>query len=142
MSLLQTVNLSICSGYLRFNPSDLTQNHNWKKKKISLDSHSSSEYSDWTADAGINLKPSTPQSSRKRRRQLSSSEEEEENEETEDKQQETGDEEETPGKKSRAKAKKSKSRTPKVSDSTHQNQPSRLSLVYHLNPMSVLLITI
>uniref|UniRef100_A0A672HZU3 Bromodomain and WD repeat domain containing 1 n=1 Tax=Salarias fasciatus TaxID=181472 RepID=A0A672HZU3_SALFA len=54
-------------------------------------SHSSSEYSDWTADAGINLQPSTPLSSRKRvRRRLSSSEEEEEeeNEEEEDKEEE------------------------------------------------------
>uniref|UniRef100_A0A672I5K4 Bromodomain and WD repeat domain containing 1 n=1 Tax=Salarias fasciatus TaxID=181472 RepID=A0A672I5K4_SALFA len=53
--------------------------------------HSSSEYSDWTADAGINLQPSTPLSSRKRvRRRLSSSEEEEEeeNEEEEDKEEE------------------------------------------------------
>uniref|UniRef100_A0A673CB78 Bromodomain and WD repeat domain containing 1 n=1 Tax=Sphaeramia orbicularis TaxID=375764 RepID=A0A673CB78_9TELE len=54
--------------------------------------HTSSEYSDWTADAGINLQPSTPLSSRKRvRRRLSSSEEEEEekeeNEEEEEKQQ-------------------------------------------------------
>uniref|UniRef100_A0A3Q0S565 Bromodomain and WD repeat domain containing 1 n=1 Tax=Amphilophus citrinellus TaxID=61819 RepID=A0A3Q0S565_AMPCI len=50
--------------------------------------HTSSEYSDWTADAGINLQPSTPLSSRKRvRRRLSSSEEEEEeNEEEEEKQ--------------------------------------------------------
>uniref|UniRef100_A0A8C5BCX5 Bromodomain and WD repeat domain containing 1 n=1 Tax=Gadus morhua TaxID=8049 RepID=A0A8C5BCX5_GADMO len=41
-------------------------------------SHTSSDYSDWTADAGINLQPSTPLSSRKRaRRPLSSSEEEE-----------------------------------------------------------------
>uniref|UniRef100_A0A667Y3C3 Bromodomain and WD repeat domain containing 1 n=1 Tax=Myripristis murdjan TaxID=586833 RepID=A0A667Y3C3_9TELE len=32
------------------------------------DSHTSSEYSDWTADAGINLQPSTPLSSRKRAR--------------------------------------------------------------------------
>uniref|UniRef100_A0AAX7VMU1 Bromo domain-containing protein n=1 Tax=Astatotilapia calliptera TaxID=8154 RepID=A0AAX7VMU1_ASTCA len=61
--------------------------------------HTSSEYSDWTADAGINLQPSTPLSSRKRvRRRLSSSEEEEEeNEEEEEKQQ--SDEEERPKKK-------------------------------------------
>uniref|UniRef100_A0A8C8C4P1 Bromo domain-containing protein n=1 Tax=Oncorhynchus tshawytscha TaxID=74940 RepID=A0A8C8C4P1_ONCTS len=60
---------------------------------VAHDSHSSSEYSDWTADAGINLQPSTPVSSRKRvRRQLSSSEED--NEEEEEKQQ--SDEEERP----------------------------------------------
>uniref|UniRef100_A0A667YBF5 Bromodomain and WD repeat domain containing 1 n=1 Tax=Myripristis murdjan TaxID=586833 RepID=A0A667YBF5_9TELE len=70
------------------------------------DSHTSSEYSDWTADAGINLQPSTPLSSRKRaRRRISSSEEEEEeNEEEEEKQQ--SDEEEKPGAKSKQKAKK------------------------------------
>uniref|UniRef100_A0A669DDT3 Bromodomain and WD repeat domain containing 1 n=1 Tax=Oreochromis niloticus TaxID=8128 RepID=A0A669DDT3_ORENI len=63
------------------------------------DVHTSSEYSDWTADAGINLQPSTPLSSRKRVRcRLSSSEEEEEeNEEEEEKQQ--SDEEERPKKK-------------------------------------------
>uniref|UniRef100_A0A667YKL9 Bromodomain and WD repeat domain containing 1 n=1 Tax=Myripristis murdjan TaxID=586833 RepID=A0A667YKL9_9TELE len=68
------------------------------------DSHTSSEYSDWTADAGINLQPSTPLSSRKRaRRRISSSEEEEEeNEEEEEKQQ--SDEEEKPGAKSKQKA--------------------------------------
>uniref|UniRef100_A0A8D0D7S8 Bromodomain and WD repeat domain containing 1 n=1 Tax=Sander lucioperca TaxID=283035 RepID=A0A8D0D7S8_SANLU len=51
-------------------------------------SHTSSEYSDWTADAGINLQPSTPLSSRKRvqRRLISSEEEEDENEEEEEKQ--------------------------------------------------------
>uniref|UniRef100_A0AAQ5Z218 Bromo domain-containing protein n=1 Tax=Amphiprion ocellaris TaxID=80972 RepID=A0AAQ5Z218_AMPOC len=70
--------------------------------------HTSSEYSDWTADAGINLQPSTPLSSRKRvRRRLSSSEEEEEeNEEEEEKQQ--SDEEEKPGKKSKEKTKKAR----------------------------------
>ena len=81
-----------------------------------MDSHTSSEYSDWTADAGINLQPSTPLSSRKRvRRQLSSSEEEdEENEEEEEKQQQS-DEEENPGKKSKEKAKKAKNKLPRVS---------------------------
>ncbi|XP_053730106.1 bromodomain and WD repeat-containing protein 3 isoform X1 [Synchiropus splendidus] len=76
-------------------------------------SHSSSEYSDWTADAGINLQPSTPLSSRKRvRRQLSSSEEEEEeNEEEEEKPQ--SDEEEKPETKGKAKAKKSKVKSPR-----------------------------
>uniref|UniRef100_A0A8C7XAP8 Bromodomain and WD repeat domain containing 1 n=1 Tax=Oryzias sinensis TaxID=183150 RepID=A0A8C7XAP8_9TELE len=48
-------------------------------------SNTSSEYSDWTADAGINLQPSTPLSSRKRARfRLSSSEEEEEDNENEE----------------------------------------------------------
>uniref|UniRef100_A0A669EPS6 Bromodomain and WD repeat domain containing 1 n=1 Tax=Oreochromis niloticus TaxID=8128 RepID=A0A669EPS6_ORENI len=67
------------------------------------DVHTSSEYSDWTADAGINLQPSTPLSSRKRVRcRLSSSEEEEEeNEEEEEKQQ--SDEEERPKKKGKEK---------------------------------------
>lgn len=79
-----------------------------------LDSHTSSEYSDWTADAGINLQPSTPLSSRKRvRRRLSSSEEEEEeNEEEEEKQQ--SDEEERPKKKGKEKAKKAKNKFPRV----------------------------
>ncbi|XP_061575074.1 bromodomain and WD repeat-containing protein 3 isoform X3 [Cololabis saira] len=76
-------------------------------------SHTSSEYSDWTADAGINLQPSTPLSSRKRARlRLSSSEEEEEeNEEEEEKQQ--SDEEEKPAKKSKEKAKKAKTKSPR-----------------------------
>lgn len=80
-----------------------------------MGSHTSSEYSDWTADAGINLQPSTPLSSRKRvRYRLSSSEEEEEeNEEEEEKQQ--SDEEEKPGKKSKEKAKKAKNKAPRVS---------------------------
>uniref|UniRef100_A0A8C9ZUQ4 Bromodomain and WD repeat domain containing 1 n=1 Tax=Sander lucioperca TaxID=283035 RepID=A0A8C9ZUQ4_SANLU len=71
-------------------------------------SHTSSEYSDWTADAGINLQPSTPLSSRKRvqRRLISSEEEEDENEEEEEKQQ--SDEEERAGKKSKEKSKKGK----------------------------------
>uniref|UniRef100_A0A8C2X5J6 Bromodomain and WD repeat domain containing 1 n=1 Tax=Cyclopterus lumpus TaxID=8103 RepID=A0A8C2X5J6_CYCLU len=63
---------------------------------LSSYSHTSSEYSDWTADAGINLKPSTPLSSRKRvQRRISSSEdEEEENEEEEEKEKQQSDEEE------------------------------------------------
>lgn len=77
---------------------------------VAHDSHSSSEYSDWTADAGINLQPSTPVSSRKRvRRQLSSSEEDNEEEE---KQQ--SDEEERPPQTSKQKSKK-----PKVSHCTN-----------------------
>uniref|UniRef100_A0A087YEB4 Bromodomain and WD repeat domain containing 1 n=2 Tax=Poecilia formosa TaxID=48698 RepID=A0A087YEB4_POEFO len=77
--------------------------------------HTSSEYSDWTADAGINLQPSTPLSSRKRVRcRLSSSEEEEEedNEEEEEKQQ-SEEEEEKPVKKSKEKAKKAKAKSPR-----------------------------
>uniref|UniRef100_A0A667YBV1 Bromodomain and WD repeat domain containing 1 n=1 Tax=Myripristis murdjan TaxID=586833 RepID=A0A667YBV1_9TELE len=68
---------------------DITPTKNSYNKFFCSDSHTSSEYSDWTADAGINLQPSTPLSSRKRaRRRISSSEEEEEeNEEEEEKQQ-------------------------------------------------------
>ncbi|KAM8904009.1 bromodomain and WD repeat-containing protein 3 [Spinachia spinachia] len=98
----------------------------------------SSEYSDWTADAGINLQPSTSVSSRKRsQRRLSSSEEEEEeevNEEEEDEeeeeekeeeeeeekekkrqqqQQQQSDEEENAGKKSKWKSKKAKNKSPR-----------------------------
>lgn len=82
-----------------------------------MDSHTSSEYSDWTADAGINLQPSTPLSSRKRvqRRLSTSEEEEEENEEEEEKQQQQSDEEEKPGKKSKEKTKKLKNKSPRVS---------------------------
>uniref|UniRef100_A0A4W6D1F9 Bromodomain and WD repeat domain containing 1 n=1 Tax=Lates calcarifer TaxID=8187 RepID=A0A4W6D1F9_LATCA len=79
-------------------------------------SHTSSEYSDWTADAGINLQPSTPLSSRKRvRRRLSTSEEEEEENEEEEEKQQQSDEDEKPGKKSKEKAKKAKNKSPRVS---------------------------
>ncbi|XP_061072702.1 bromodomain and WD repeat-containing protein 3 isoform X2 [Conger conger] len=72
-------------------------------------SNSSSEYSDWTADAGINLQPATPLSSRRRvRRQISSSEEEAEAEEEEEEQQQ--DEERMPQPR---KQKKAKSKTPR-----------------------------
>uniref|UniRef100_A0A671UTA5 Bromodomain and WD repeat domain containing 1 n=1 Tax=Sparus aurata TaxID=8175 RepID=A0A671UTA5_SPAAU len=76
--------------------------------------HTSSEYSDWTADAGINLQPSTPLSSRKRvQRRLSSSEDDdEENEDEEEKQQ--SDEEEKPAKKSKEKAKKRPKARPSI----------------------------
>uniref|UniRef100_A0A8C7T1E7 Bromodomain and WD repeat domain containing 1 n=1 Tax=Oncorhynchus mykiss TaxID=8022 RepID=A0A8C7T1E7_ONCMY len=68
-------------------------------------SHSSSEYSDWTADAGINLQPSTPVSSRKRvRRQLSSSEEEE----IEEEEKQQSEDEERPPQNSKQKSKKPK----------------------------------
>lgn len=87
-----------------------------------LGSHTSSDYSDWTADAGINLQPSTPLSSRKRvRRRLSSSEEEEEEEDNEEEEEEEeekqqSEEEEKPVKqKSKEKAKKAKAKSPRVS---------------------------
>uniref|UniRef100_UPI003AAF57AB bromodomain and WD repeat-containing protein 3 n=1 Tax=Centroberyx gerrardi TaxID=166262 RepID=UPI003AAF57AB len=94
--------------------SELDSSNDEEEWKSDSSSHTSSEYSDWTADAGINLQPSTPLSSRKRahRRLSSSEEEEEENEEEEEKQQQS-DEEEKPGKKSKQKAKKEKSRTPR-----------------------------
>ncbi|CAJ1065766.1 bromodomain and WD repeat-containing protein 3 isoform X4 [Xyrichtys novacula] len=82
-------------------------------------SHTSSEYSDWTADAGINLQPSTPLSSRKRRRRrLSSSEEDgdEKNEREEDKQQS---DEEKPLK-NREKAKRAKNKAPRVRPSINR----------------------
>uniref|UniRef100_A0A8C7X8K9 Bromodomain and WD repeat domain containing 1 n=1 Tax=Oryzias sinensis TaxID=183150 RepID=A0A8C7X8K9_9TELE len=79
-------------------------------------SNTSSEYSDWTADAGINLQPSTPLSSRKRARfRLSSSEEEEEdNENEEEEEKPQSDEEEKPVKKSKEKSKKAKTKSPRV----------------------------
>ncbi|KAM9734018.1 bromodomain and WD repeat-containing protein 3 [Menidia menidia] len=97
--------------------SDLDSSNDEEEWKSDSSSHTSSEYSDWTADAGINLQPSTPVSSRKRaRRQLSSSEEEEEeneedNDEEEKKQQ--SDDEEKPVKKSKLKEKKAKTKSPR-----------------------------
>ncbi|XP_031608481.1 bromodomain and WD repeat-containing protein 3 [Oreochromis aureus] len=93
--------------------SDLESSNDEEEWKSDSSSHTSSEYSDWTADAGINLQPSTPLSSRKRVRcRLSSSEEEEEeNEEEEEKQQ--SDEEERPKKKGKEKAKKAKNKSPR-----------------------------
>uniref|UniRef100_A0A667Y4L5 Bromodomain and WD repeat domain containing 1 n=1 Tax=Myripristis murdjan TaxID=586833 RepID=A0A667Y4L5_9TELE len=87
------------------------------------DSHTSSEYSDWTADAGINLQPSTPLSSRKRaRRRISSSEEEEEeNEEEEEKQQ--SDEEEKPGAKSKQKVSNEFRPSPWITDVIPRKSP-------------------
>uniref|UniRef100_A0A4W6D160 Bromodomain and WD repeat domain containing 1 n=1 Tax=Lates calcarifer TaxID=8187 RepID=A0A4W6D160_LATCA len=98
--------------------------YNAKKRRIIYSScrvgffflqyHTSSEYSDWTADAGINLQPSTPLSSRKRvRRRLSTSEEEEEENEEEEEKQQQSDEDEKPGKKSKEKAKKAKNKSPR-----------------------------
>ncbi|XP_030599771.1 bromodomain and WD repeat-containing protein 3 [Archocentrus centrarchus] len=93
--------------------SELDSSNDEEEWNSDSSSHTSSEYSDWTADAGINLQPSTPLSSRKRvRRRLSSSEEEEEeNEEEEEKQQ--SDEEEKPKKKGKEKAKKAKNKSPR-----------------------------
>uniref|UniRef100_A0A672I4F1 Bromodomain and WD repeat domain containing 1 n=1 Tax=Salarias fasciatus TaxID=181472 RepID=A0A672I4F1_SALFA len=87
--------------------SELDSSNDEEEWNSDSSSHSSSEYSDWTADAGINLQPSTPLSSRKRvRRRLSSSEEEEEeeNEEEEDKEEED-----------REENKKAKNKSPRVS---------------------------
>nr|XP_046246221.1 bromodomain and WD repeat-containing protein 3 isoform X2 [Scatophagus argus] len=93
--------------------SDLDSSNDEEEWNSDSSSHTSSEYSDWTADAGINLQPSTPVSSRKRvqRRLSTSEEEEEENEEDEEKQQ--SDEEEKPVKKSKDKAKKVKNKSPR-----------------------------
>uniref|UniRef100_A0A8C2X8P2 Bromodomain and WD repeat domain containing 1 n=1 Tax=Cyclopterus lumpus TaxID=8103 RepID=A0A8C2X8P2_CYCLU len=84
---------------------------------LSSYSHTSSEYSDWTADAGINLKPSTPLSSRKRvQRRISSSEdEEEENEEEEEKEKQQSDEEEKS-----VKSKEKSKKRPKVRPSINR----------------------
>ncbi|XP_051521573.1 bromodomain and WD repeat-containing protein 3-like isoform X6 [Myxocyprinus asiaticus] len=73
-------------------------------------SHSSSDYSDWTADAGIRVRPPVSPSSRRRaRRRISSSEEEEEDDAADEEQ--TLDEEEQMS--SPQKHKKSISKTPK-----------------------------
>ena len=57
-------------------------------------SDSSSEYSDWAADGGVNLQPPKRRSERQpKRRKFSSSEEEEEEEDTEVEVEETGVEE-------------------------------------------------
>uniref|UniRef100_A0A3P8USI4 Bromodomain and WD repeat domain containing 1 n=1 Tax=Cynoglossus semilaevis TaxID=244447 RepID=A0A3P8USI4_CYNSE len=97
--------------------SDLESSHDEEEWNSDSSSHTSSEYSDWTADAGINLQPSTPLSSRKKRvqRRLSTTEEEEEeNEEEEDKQHhQQSDEEEKPVKKSKGKSKKEKNKSPR-----------------------------
>ncbi|XP_036928040.1 bromodomain and WD repeat-containing protein 3 isoform X1 [Acanthopagrus latus] len=93
--------------------SELDSSNDEEEWNSDSSSHTSSEYSDWTADAGINLQPSTPLSSRKRvQRRLSSSEDDdEENEDEEEKQQ--SDEEEKPAKKSKEKAKKAKNKSPR-----------------------------
>ncbi|XP_029700101.1 bromodomain and WD repeat-containing protein 3 isoform X2 [Takifugu rubripes] len=84
--------------------------------KSDSSSHTSSDYSDWTADAGINLQPSTPVLLRKRahRRLVSSDEEEDENEEEdEEEKQQRSDEEEPPRKKDKKKSKKAKKKSPR-----------------------------
>ncbi|XP_062241263.1 bromodomain and WD repeat-containing protein 3 isoform X1 [Platichthys flesus] len=93
--------------------SDLESSVDEEEWNSDSSSHTSSEYSDWTADAGINLQPSTPLSSRKRvqRRLSTSEEEEEENEEEEEKQQ--SDEEENTGNKIKEKSKKGKNKAPR-----------------------------
>ncbi|XP_051717573.1 bromodomain and WD repeat-containing protein 3 isoform X1 [Ctenopharyngodon idella] len=75
-------------------------------------SHSSSDYSDWMADAGINLRPSASPSSRRRAsRRISSSEEEDEEDEDVADEEQTLDEEEQMS--SPRKHKKAKSKMPK-----------------------------
>uniref|UniRef100_A0A8C1ACZ5 Bromodomain and WD repeat domain containing 1 n=1 Tax=Cyprinus carpio carpio TaxID=630221 RepID=A0A8C1ACZ5_CYPCA len=75
-------------------------------------SHSSSDYSDWMADAGISLRPpASPSSRRRARRRISSSEEEDEEDEDIADEEQTIDEEEQMS--SPQKHKKAKSKTPK-----------------------------
>lgn len=96
--------------------SELDSSNDEEEWNSDSSNHTSSEYSDWTADAGINLQPSTPLSSRKQvRRRLSSSEEEEEedNEEEEEEEKQQSEEEEKPVKKSKEKAKKAKAKSPR-----------------------------
>ncbi|KAM4567142.1 bromodomain and WD repeat-containing protein 3 [Odontesthes bonariensis] len=93
--------------------SEMDSSNDEEEWKSDSSSHTSSDYSDWTADAGINLQPSTPLSSRKRaRRRLSSSEEEEEDHEEEEEKQQS-DEEEKAGKKSKEKEKKARTKSPR-----------------------------
>ncbi|XP_037533386.1 bromodomain and WD repeat-containing protein 3 [Nematolebias whitei] len=109
----ETASSDVHSEENELDGSELDSSNDEEEWNSDTSSHTSSEYSDWTADAGINLQPSTPLSSRKRaRRKLSSSEEEdEENEEEEEKQQ--SDEEEKPAKKHKEKSKKAKSHSPR-----------------------------
>ncbi|KAL2096562.1 hypothetical protein ACEWY4_008710 [Coilia grayii] len=94
--------------------SDIDSSNEEEEWRSDSSSNSSGECSDWMADAGISLQPSSPQSSRRRaRRQLSSSEEEEEEEEAEEEEEQTttrDEEEQTP---QPHKQKKAKSKTPK-----------------------------
>ncbi|MEQ2262313.1 Bromodomain and WD repeat-containing protein 1 [Xenotaenia resolanae] len=113
----ETPSSEIHSEDNELNGSELDSSNDEEEWNSDSSNHTSSEYSDWTADAGINLQPSTPLSSRKGvRRRLSSSEEEEEeeNEEEEEKQQQQSEEEEEkPVKKSKEKAKKAKAKSPR-----------------------------
>ncbi|KAG9348519.1 hypothetical protein JZ751_002255 [Albula glossodonta] len=85
--------------------SDMESSNDEEWRSDNSSSNSSSDYSDWTAAAGINLQPATPLSSRRRiRRRFSSSEDEEEEEE------QSQDEERTPQPR---KPKKAKSKTPR-----------------------------
>ncbi|KAK2847016.1 hypothetical protein Q5P01_010015 [Channa striata] len=94
--------------------SELDSSNDEEEWNSDSSSHTSSEYSDWTADAGINLQPSTPLSSQKRvRRRLSTSEEEEEENEEEEEKQQQSDEEEKSVKKSKEKTKKAKNKSPR-----------------------------
>ncbi|XP_041659062.1 bromodomain and WD repeat-containing protein 3 isoform X2 [Cheilinus undulatus] len=94
--------------------SDLDSSNDDEEWNSDSSSHTSSEYSDWTADAGINLQPSTPLSSRKRRqRQLSSSEEEEDDKNEGEEEKEQSEEEEKPQKKGKEKVKRLKNGTNK-----------------------------
>uniref|UniRef100_A0A8C7HGL2 Bromodomain and WD repeat domain containing 1 n=1 Tax=Oncorhynchus kisutch TaxID=8019 RepID=A0A8C7HGL2_ONCKI len=93
------------------NNNELDSSNEEEEWKSDSSSHSSSEYSDWTADVGINLQPSTPVSSRKRvRRQLSSSEEEE----IEEEEKQQSEDEERPPQTSKQKSKKPKVTRPSI----------------------------
>ncbi|XP_017275528.1 bromodomain and WD repeat-containing protein 3 isoform X2 [Kryptolebias marmoratus] len=112
----ETASSDVHSEENELDVTELDSSNDEEEWKSDTSSHSSSEYSDWTADAGINLQPSTPLSSRKRvRRRLSSSEEEEEEheEEEEKQQQQQSDEEEKPAKKRKEKSKKVKTHSPR-----------------------------
>ncbi|XP_065816441.1 bromodomain and WD repeat-containing protein 3 isoform X3 [Labrus bergylta] len=89
--------------------SDLDSSNDEEEWNSDSSSHTSSEYSDWTADAGINLQPSTPLSSRKRgQRRLSSSEEDEDDKNEGEEEKTQSDEEEKPLKKNKEKTKRAK----------------------------------
>uniref|UniRef100_A0AAR2K8J4 Bromo domain-containing protein n=1 Tax=Pygocentrus nattereri TaxID=42514 RepID=A0AAR2K8J4_PYGNA len=100
----------------------------WRRRVVvpeltrSAYSHSSSEYSDWTADAGITVNPGLS-SRRRARRQISSSDEEEDEEEEEEEEEDnTAEEEQTEqtqdeevqSSSPQKQKKKAKSKTPKV----------------------------
>ncbi|KAL0973282.1 hypothetical protein UPYG_G00201390 [Umbra pygmaea] len=89
--------------------SELDSSNEEEEWKSDSSSHSSSEYSDWTADAGINLQPSTPLSSWKRRQRQLCSSEEEDNEEEEKQQSDVEEKPQT----SKQKSQKTKCKTPK-----------------------------